>query len=70
MCIMLTRNVFVIRRKIVAQPAYQEGNYVEAIQQAFLEVDQDMLNGMVLLFVYLFLNLLYLQRSYCRRQLQ
>ena len=34
-----------VPRKIVAQPAYQNGNYVEAIQQAFLEVDQDMLNG-------------------------
>lgn len=37
-----------VHRKIVSQPAYQGGNYEEAIQQAFLEVDQDMLNDDVM----------------------
>ncbi|XP_022705831.1 probable protein phosphatase 2C T23F11.1 isoform X2 [Varroa jacobsoni] len=37
-----------VHRKIVSQQAYQEGNYVRAIQQAFLEVDQDMLNDDVM----------------------
>ncbi|XP_003747764.1 probable protein phosphatase 2C T23F11.1 [Galendromus occidentalis] len=37
-----------VHRKIIAQPTYQGGNYVEAIQQAFLEVDQDMLNDDVM----------------------